>query len=534
MEAIVQYRRGAVVPRVAPYVDRPVRHRQVERQTSSPRARLNCRGSRGSFPLPNADGSASEASASPPHGRGLQRRGSRSELRAPLYHRAMSRSSSTIALPCHWKTCVKSSVVHAIGLALFGITAVRGWCANSPIARVQLASENERLNAELGLLREELRIKDARLARIPARNRPHYPPTERMAILALKAARGWNNEQIATRFLVTAATIAGWMLRLDEQGPTALVQVPEPINRFPDLVVQLVQRLRVLCPAMGKVRIAQTLARAGLHLGVTTVHRLLQRPPAAAPPVAPHCDSAADARTVKADCPHHVWNVDLTVAPTLGGFWVPWFPLSLVQRWPFCWWALIVIDHFSRAAIGFAVFDKQPTAQQVCAALDRAVHNVGRSPTYTVTDHGSQFQQHFRQWCARRGVKPRYGAVGRRGSISVVERFIRSMKDEALRAALVPLRLNDMRAELVRYFQWYNLERPHTHLSGATPAEVLRRTRPANRRPRLEPRARYPANGRCAAPHVGAREPVGCGLRLTVSDFHGARHLPVVRIRKAA
>jgi len=88
-----------------------------------------------------------------------------------------------------------------------------------------------------------------------------------MAILALKAARGWNNERVARRFLVTAATIAAWMARLDEQGRAALVQVPEPINRFPQLVAALVQRLKVLCPAMGKGRIALTLARAGLVFG---------------------------------------------------------------------------------------------------------------------------------------------------------------------------------------------------------------------------------------------------------------------------
>jgi hypothetical protein len=33
------------------------------------------------------------------------------------------------------------------------------------------------------------------MAQIPAHRRPHYPPTERMAILQLKAARGWNQVQ---------------------------------------------------------------------------------------------------------------------------------------------------------------------------------------------------------------------------------------------------------------------------------------------------------------------------------------------------
>jgi hypothetical protein len=33
------------------------------------------------------------------------------------------------------------------------------------------------------------------MAQIPAHRRPHYPPTERMAILELRAARGWNQVQ---------------------------------------------------------------------------------------------------------------------------------------------------------------------------------------------------------------------------------------------------------------------------------------------------------------------------------------------------
>jgi len=82
-----------------------------------------------------------------------------------------------IPLPAGWKTHVKSGFLNAIGLAHAAITISRGWCASSPIARVRLAAKAERLNAEAELLREEIRIKDCRLARIAARERPQYPPT---------------------------------------------------------------------------------------------------------------------------------------------------------------------------------------------------------------------------------------------------------------------------------------------------------------------------------------------------------------------
>jgi hypothetical protein len=47
--------------------------------------------------------------------------------------------------------------------------------ADSINARGRLAAENDRLHEECALLREELRIKDARTAQIVPQRRPHYP-----------------------------------------------------------------------------------------------------------------------------------------------------------------------------------------------------------------------------------------------------------------------------------------------------------------------------------------------------------------------
>lgn len=105
-----------------------------------------------------------------------------------------------------------------------------------------------------------------------------------MAILELRASRGWSLEQAAKVFLVTAETISSWVRRIDETGTEALVQTFEPVNKFPDLVRYLVQRLKVLCPSLGKQKLAQVLCRAGLHLGTTTVGRILKEAPHPKPP----------------------------------------------------------------------------------------------------------------------------------------------------------------------------------------------------------------------------------------------------------
>ena len=147
------------------------------------------------------------------------------------------------------------------------------------------------------------------------------------------------------------------MKRVDAEGPDALIQLCEPVNKFSDFVRYVVQRLRFLSPTMGKVKIAEILARAGLHLGVTTVGRILKEKPV--PASEPAQKTETSGRVVTSKYPNHVWHVDLTTVPTGAGFWCSWLPFALPQRWPFCWWVGVIIDHFSRRVMGFATFDRE-------------------------------------------------------------------------------------------------------------------------------------------------------------------------------
>ena len=87
-----------------------------------------------------------------------------------------------IHLPKDWQGCVKLAVLHAIALAHYAIVYARAWAADSINARVRLAANNDRLREESALLREDLRIKDTRIAQITPQRRPHYGVLERMAI----------------------------------------------------------------------------------------------------------------------------------------------------------------------------------------------------------------------------------------------------------------------------------------------------------------------------------------------------------------
>ena len=83
-----------------------------------------------------------------------------------------------IPLSKGWQGCVKSAVL-AIALAHYAIVYARAWAADSINARVRLSAENDRLQEECALLREELHIKDTRTAQIAPQRRPHYPSLAR-------------------------------------------------------------------------------------------------------------------------------------------------------------------------------------------------------------------------------------------------------------------------------------------------------------------------------------------------------------------
>lgn len=95
-------------------------------------------------------------------------------------------------LPRNWPASIKSAVPHVISLVLCSLAHIHGWAGDSPSARLRLKAKLDRDNQEIALLREEMRIKDARMKHLPPDQRPHYPPIERMSVLELKATRNWS------------------------------------------------------------------------------------------------------------------------------------------------------------------------------------------------------------------------------------------------------------------------------------------------------------------------------------------------------
>ncbi len=421
-----------------------------------------------------------------------------------------------IPIPENWPQLIRRAMIHAAALAHFDIVYAWSKAADSAVQNVRIKARLDKLQTDLSRKENQLRIIMARLERVPAKHRPYYLPEERMSILNHKAACGWNLEQTAKAFQVDASTVSSWMKRLDAGS---LVKIPVPWNKYPSYLRYAVQQLKAVVPRMGKKKIAEYFVRGGLYLAATTVGRYLKSKPQPELPVEPEPVDSADngkKRFINSKHPNHTWTVDLTSVPTSGGLWTSWMPNLFPLRWPFCWWVLVVMDHFSRKAVGFALFRKQPTSAEVTQALDKAVEQVGKAPKHIISDKGSQFFcGNYKDWCAGNNVKPRFGAVGQHGSIAVTERFIKSLKYEYTGLISVPLNFDDMRQELALYFTWYNEYRPHKYLKARTPEEVYNHSPPKT----------------CFKLIHGNDVP---DMELQVSFLEGRKQLPVIELKLTA
>jgi len=445
-------------------------------------------------------------------------------------------------IPLNWpkgaaRAC-NAALLYAVELQALAVITARARFENSPDRFARLTAENDRLRHALAAEREVRHLVTARINRMPSHQRSHYTPQERHRILVLKAKHGWTVVDTARRLLVSPATINGWKRRFDEVGSEKFIAARHPVNRHSDRTAYLVKDAHAHMPQSGRRRVADTLARAGFKLAASTVRRMLLRklPPRETPPEqqkqaeptptppAPTKTPPRPPQRVKARAANHVWHVDFTLCRNASLF--PDFaPLSL---WPFCWHILLVVDHFTRRIVAFEVFKKEPTAKQLCRVLECAVVDAGTSPGHIVSDRGAQFMSPaYADWCRRHKTRQRFGAIGKHGSIAVVERCNRTLKHEHLRqldATACRQRIVD---DIADYVRWYNEQRPHAALAGRTPHEALNATPHPLTVRRFEPRERMPIDDE-------DKTVVRADLELEVTSENGHRHLPIITLRAAA
>jgi len=151
---------------------------------------------------------------------------------------------------------------------------------------------------------------------------------------------------------------------------------------------------------------------------------------------------------------------------------------------------VVALDVFSRMPLAARVSREEPTAEHV-AELFEHVARRHAVPPHLVTDRGGQFiAAQFQNTVKTAGSKQRFGAVGKTGSIALIERLWRTVKELGAFRLWPPLTLEDCQRRVELTLLHYAYCRPHRALGGATPAEVYFGIRPEHLSAVTPPRGR--------------------------------------------
>ena len=167
-------------------------------------------------------------------------------------------------------------------------------------------------------------------------------------------------------------------------------------------------------------------------------------------------------RGLKVDRPNQVWCADITFIQMQRGF------LYLVA----------VMDWYSRAVLSWRLSNTMDSDFCV-AALEDAINRYG-VPDIFNTDQGSQFTScDFTRTLKEAGTKISMDGRGRWMDNIFIERLWRSLKWECVYLRELESG-SHARAELGKWFHFYNWQRPHSFFDGKRPIEVYYENDPNN------------------------------------------------------
>jgi putative transposase len=332
-----------------------------------------------------------------------------------------------------------------------------------------LVAENRRLRVEIAELRSENEILRSRIERIPPHERPHYSPEARFEIVLHRHRFLLSVDETARRFLVTPQTIYNWLREL-KRNPDAhtigsLLKPTPPIRRYGDVARRLARQMK-RSGFEGCGQIAMTLARFGWAPSRSSVWRFCTERPSGRPGPDPPSQPPPLPRltTVRGRHPNHLWLADITRVRLV----FPFLYLHLA----------VVMDAYSRLPLQASLSYSEPEADDLLALVDKAIALHGK-PRHFVSDQGSQFTAEvFRDALEKLGIQQRIGAVGEHGSIGLIDRFFRTLKQDLHVAKNSPRprwpwSLADFERRLVPALVRYAYCRPHSALGGRVPVEAF-------------------------------------------------------------
>jgi putative transposase len=291
--------------------------------------------------------------------------------------------------------------------------------------------------------------------------KPRYEVRERLLILWHMEAFQIPRRKVSRYFGIARSTLYRWLHKIEDQKPSGTAA-----NKTPAEIASLVWEITKANVSWGRIRIGNQLQLLGIFLSASTVRHILQRPKPRDTPAAQAAPEKAEqkqeTRSIPAWYPNHVWSVDTTKV-LCWGLW----PIQV----------LVAIDHFSRKVVRVAPLEG-PNAGWIIEALEQAMRRHG-APKHIISDQakvfvGDAFAALLSQW----NIKPRFGAVGKHGSIAVTERVIKTFKYEWLRCVPIIKGFDHLTSLCTEFESWYNTWRPRMALEGFRPDDLYYNRKP--------------------------------------------------------
>ena len=284
---------------------------------------------------------------------------------------------------------------------------------------------------------------------------PRYTLREKLFILWQMETFQIPRRRVTEYFGIARSTLYRWLHKIEDRQQTRI-----PANKTPMEIAVLIWQITKSNINWGRIRIANQLALLNIFISASTVRNILQRSKPRNTPtsfeIPREAQEKTESRSIPAWYPNHVWSVDTTMVLCWG-----LRPIHI----------LVVIDHFSRKVMSVTPLEG-PNAGWINNALESAIEKHG-APKHIISDQasvfvGDAFAELLRQW----NIKPRFGAVGKHGSIAVTERVIKTLKYEWLKHVPLIKRFDHLTLLCTQFESWYNAWRPHMALEGLRPDDL--------------------------------------------------------------
>ena len=289
----------------------------------------------------------------------------------------------------------------------------------------------------------------------------------RFVVLAERGER--EMAELCREFGISRATGYKWWRRYQKQGVAGLEERSRKPHASPRRtaidIEQRIVELRRKTPDWGARKLRVKLAKQGIDLPVSTIHRILLRYGL----VAEQDRGRLAPKRFEREQPNELWQMDCKGVPAA------WQTAGLLP--------LSILDDHSRYLLGLRA-QQQTAAKGVRATLEE-VFSVSGLPQQMLMDHGTPWWNsqgagwtRFSVWLMQQGIVLRFSGIRHPQTQGKVERLHGSMQ-RAFQRRGRPRRREDWQPWLDAFREEYNHERPHEALEMATPAS---RWRPSERR----------------------------------------------------